>query len=229
MRKPASGGEAGYSMALLIIIFTVLVTMSAASLPMWSKLIQHDREEELISRGWQYAEAIRLFQNRFGRLPITLDELIKTKPRCIRHLYKDPMTDQDFAPIFFLNRPLQRIPGQPAPPPQPVPGLPSGPSGATGPNGEPVTVGGPIIGVHSKSTKKSALVFYGQETYDQWNFTVEMLTNRVNYRGISAGGSGKLELSTRWLGRPLEFGQPPATGLPSQPGMPPPTPPRKPH
>lgn len=84
-------GAAGYSLVVLIMAVTVLNIMLAAALPKWSGMIQRDKEEELISRGWQYAEAIRVFQRRFQRYPLKLEELIKVKPRCIRQLWKDPM------------------------------------------------------------------------------------------------------------------------------------------
>ena len=76
-RRPAAArGEQGYTLAVLIMMATVMSILVGAALPSWSKMIQRDKEEELIARGWQYAEAVRIFQNTFGRLPTTLDELI---------------------------------------------------------------------------------------------------------------------------------------------------------
>ncbi|MBV8200213.1 MAG: type II secretion system protein, partial [Acidobacteria bacterium] len=95
-------GAAGYSLVVLIMAISVLNIMIGAALPKWSEMIQRDKEEELISRGWQYAEAIRVFQHRFQRYPTKLDELIKVKPRCIRQLWKDPMTGSgEWTPIFL--------------------------------------------------------------------------------------------------------------------------------
>jgi type II secretory pathway pseudopilin PulG len=231
--------ESGYTMAVLIIVMTTMITIASASLPMWSKLIQRDNEEELISRGFQYAEAIRLFQKRFGRLPIKLSELLKSEPRCIRQLYKDPMTGKDFVPIY-LNQPTAvPPPGIGASGPSGASG-PTGVSGASGPTGasgssgptgpsgpdedgdEPVQqTAGPIIGVHSASTKQSSLIFFGQQRYDQWLFTYQVLTSTRNRR---------LTLSTRWLGRPGQFmtapgmqpfPTPPPSGLQPQPTSPP--------
>ena len=64
-----------------------------AVLPLWSTQIKREKEDELIFRGLQYAEGIRIFQQRFGRLPLRLQELIEVEPRCIRQLWKDPITD----------------------------------------------------------------------------------------------------------------------------------------
>src|SRR5258708_32266845 len=62
-------GAVGYSLVVVIMLVTVLNIMLAAAMPKWSEMIKRDKEEELISRGFQYAEAIRIFQKRFGRLP----------------------------------------------------------------------------------------------------------------------------------------------------------------
>ena len=90
-RRIRPGG--GYTLVALVIIFTVMTILLAAVLPSWTSMIQRDKEEELVFRGLQYAEAIRVFQVRFGRYPIRLEELIEVRPRCIRQLWKDPMND----------------------------------------------------------------------------------------------------------------------------------------
>jgi hypothetical protein len=81
---------------------------------------------------------------------------------------------------------------------------------------------GPFIGVHSRSTKESILIFNGHDHYDQWQFTVEMLTRGGNGGGAGGGSEGGpggdpaqgmgLQVSTKWLGRPLpKFLQPQGT------------------
>jgi type II secretory pathway pseudopilin PulG len=215
----AKRGQAGYSLAVLIMMATVMSILVAAALPAWSKMIQHDKEEELIARGWQYVEAIRVFQHRFGRYPTTLDELIKAKPRSIRHLYKDPITGEDFAPIF-LNQPLTA-----KPPRTPPASTRKGAGGASedddstrfDPGKPKVVPTGPIIGVHSTSSKESSLLFYGRDHYDQWTFTVQLLTHRLTAPGGgAAAGGGRTEVSVRWLGRPPFNNMMPA-GMPVQP------------
>ena len=84
----------GYSLVALMVIVAVLNIAIAASLPVWSKVIQRQKEGELIFRGLQYAEAIRVFQKRTGRFPTRLEELIEIEPRCIRQLWLDPMNDE---------------------------------------------------------------------------------------------------------------------------------------
>lgn len=222
-----SNPEAGYNLVILMMSLLVLNIMMAAALPKWSHVIRREREEELISRGWQYAEAIRIFQNRFQRLPVRVDELVEVEPRSIRRLWKDPMTEEG---TWVLIPPGTG--GQLNPPPP----NPDGRNGQPGPDGDdageemPDNTGigdkkgttqvGPFIGVHSRSTKESILIFNGRDHYDQWQFTVEMLTQGGNGGmnrpegtpgGNPAQGMG-LQLSTKWLGRPLpKFLQPQGT------------------
>jgi type II secretory pathway pseudopilin PulG len=224
-----AAGTAGYTLVVLIMAVTVLNIMLAAALPMWSEMIKRDKEEELISRGFQYVEAIRVFQKRFQRYPTTLDELIKVKPRCIRQLWKDPMTEDGNWTLIFLGQ-GSPIPGMPDPnaagglnqgsPPGAAlnPGQnPSPPGQGTGnqpgngqpgngldPN-QPVLASGPIVGVRSRSTQKSLLQFFGHEHYNEWEFRIEMLSRPRNFTvpGVMPGAGAGLVLSTRWLGRPM--------------------------
>jgi type II secretory pathway pseudopilin PulG len=228
---PHRRSEAGYNLVILMMMLTVLNIFMAAALPKWSHVIRREREEELISRGFQYAEAIRIFQNRFQRLPVRIEELVEVEPRSIRKLWKDPMTDEGNWVLI--------PPGTGGPALTPQPEGPDGRNGQEGPDGsdsgEPseevpdntgigqkkgTTQVGPFIGVHSRSSKESILIFNGHNRYDQWHFTVEMLTqggsggNRMPPEGAAgnpAQGMG-LQLSTKWLGRPLpRFLQPEGT------------------
>jgi len=234
--KPQRRGEAGYNLVILIIAVTVLNIMLAASLPLWSTAIQREKEEELIFRGLQYAEAIRLFQLRFQRVPNRLEELIEIEPRCIRQLWKDPMTDDGKWRLIFMGQD-QGLPVQaqiPGPDGKPIPGGLEGDQETDGGDGlegdgeddsnfgprkgEEVAVG-PIRGVQSKSGKKSILIFNGRERYDEWQFTVEMLSQGgMPFTGGGVGPGtqvGLPNLSTRWIGRPW----PASLGIP-QGGMP---------
>jgi type II secretory pathway pseudopilin PulG len=133
---------------------------------------QRENEEELIFRGGQYVEGIRLFRARNGRFPLSLDELHKAKPRAMRKEWKDPMTGKaDWRPVFFgqdgqgVTPP---VPGgaatpTPQPTPQATPGL--------GPGGQPQ--GGPIVGVASQSCKDSIRVLDGRSRYCDWKFVFD--------------------------------------------------------
>ena len=222
-------GEAGYNLVVLIMAIAVLTIMLTAMLPLVSQQIRRDKEEELIFRGLQYAEAIRVFQIRYQRLPNKLSELVEVKPRSIRQLWKDPMTDDGKWGLIFQNQgqPLTPSGGQPGQFQRPTPGQQQKP-GENGDQGGPDQTSdqpdqpglqvprqgdtvqvGPIVGVYSKSHKKSILIFNGRERYDEWRFTLDMLngqTINTGSPGVGGGMMGGPVLSTRWLGRPWRFG-----------------------
>jgi type II secretory pathway pseudopilin PulG len=236
---------AGYNLVMLMVLLMVLNIVVAASLPAWSGVIRREREEELIFRGLQYAEAIRVFQNRFQRSPVRLEELIEVEPRSIRQLWKDPMTENG----KWVLIPLQGPPGMQVPP-NGDPGQggredqdengreegfeDDGDSGF-GPKSGEIQIG-PFKGVHSRSGKTSFLLFNGKDRYDEWHFTVELLTGAsgggpvasgpggagvpppVNPNQQQFGGQQPPQMSARWIGRPLpEFLVPrQGTGLPDE-------------
>jgi type II secretory pathway pseudopilin PulG len=211
-------------MVILVMAVTILNIMVAVALPLMSTAIQRQKEEELIFRGFQYAEAIRDFNKKFQRYPVKLTELLEAKPRCIRQLWKDPMTKDGKWGLIFQNQgtPLTVQPPGGAPPTNgpagqqttdlPAPGNDQGPQdgGSNGgidvPKNGDVVATGPIVGVYSKSPKTSHLIFYGHQRYDEWRFTDSLLT------GAPPGGvggapqpGGQVAFSVRWLGRPMQF------------------------
>jgi type II secretory pathway pseudopilin PulG len=172
-----------------MIFVTILMIGLSVGFQVWSNRIQRENEEELIFRGRQYTEAVRLFKLRNGRAPMKLDELTQMgpgKPRCIRHLWKDPMTPPDgkWGLIFENNLrwPLVVVPGtegeaNPVTGTQPPLGgistLPGSsielkPLVTTGPEGEAPQ--GPIAGVFSTSTKESLRSWNGRKHYCEWDF-----------------------------------------------------------
>lgn len=220
-RKPArKRSEAGYNMVMLIVALTVLNIMIAAMMPLMSTEIQREKEEELIFRGFQYAEAIRLFHLRFQHFPTKLDELLEVKPRCIRQLWKEPMAKDGKWGLIFQG---QGVPLHPQNPQNPE-GQQTPNVDPRNPEGQPINDGrdnnglpkqgdevaiGPIIGVYSKSPKESHLVFYGHQRYDEWRFTFDLIPNGGIQRPQIAPGIGNPgqvlapNFSTRWLGRPM--------------------------
>ncbi len=213
-------GEAGYNLVVMMILVTLLNVAVAVSLPLWSTAIQRDREEELISRGMQYVEAIRVFQTRYQRFPVRLEELLEVKPRSIRQLWKDPMTENGKWGLIFQGQggPLIPQPGE-----NTAGGVPMAPEPDQGEGnndgrddsafgvprkGDEVMVG-PIIGVYSKSGKTSIMTFNGKQRYDEWRFTIELLSGQQHFIGggqgvaPTPGGMGGLPPSARWIGRPL--------------------------
>ncbi len=234
-RKQGAGtrkrrAEAGYNLVILMMVVTVLTVMTAVALPMWTAIAQRDREEELIFRGLQYAEAIRIFQRRFGRYPVRLAELYEVKPRSIRQLYQDPITNSDDWGLIFASGPGTALPGQGNQQPgqgpegqQPLQarleddlppegeedgreggsGLPASEGTAFGPlGGKKKAAVGPITGVYSKgAAEKTFKVFFNQESYDQWAFTAELVSGVAN-----APDRPPQVPSAKTLGRPFVAG-----------------------
>lgn len=227
-------------MVVLMVAVTILTTFVAASLPVWTQRIKREKEADLIFRGWQYAEAIRVFQQRHGRYPTRLKELMEVEPRSIRKLWKDPMTDDGTWGLVFQGGGTP--PGGGGQPggedggPNDSGGRSGGPGGAelgggegrrggglqTPRQGEERTVG-PIVGVRSRSEEDSIRVLFGEESYDSWLFTVDKLLEAI--QGQPRGAFGGARTGPRigrveWLGRPFpegiqpQQGQGPAGGQP---------------
>ena len=85
--------ERGYTLVALVVALVVINIAVGAAVHLWSDIGQREKEHELIFRGLQYAEAIRVFQQRFGRQPTSLEELYEVKPRCLRQLWTDPLSE----------------------------------------------------------------------------------------------------------------------------------------
>jgi type II secretory pathway pseudopilin PulG len=181
-------------------IITVMNIGAAIVLPAWSGMIKRDKEEELISRGLQYAEAIRVFQRRTGRLPVQLDELVKVEPRSIRRLWEDPMTGKaDW--VLILEGAPPGTPGGPVPI-DPVTGRPVVPAPGTQTGGpdQPQPVG-PIRGVRSRATGEGFHVFLDQSEYSSWEFRSDLFTR---FR-TAPSENGIPRVSAMTLGRPFRY------------------------
>ena len=173
----------GYTLVAAVVLVTVATILVAAALPTWTSAIQRDKEEELIFRGMQYAEAIRVFQIRFGRYPIRLEELTKVTPRCIRQLWKDPMTKTGEWGLIYAQGAggRQRAGGRQGgvapdrPQAGPVAGG-SGPSQLGGGQGgrRSARAVAPILGVHSMSSEKAIKQFAGGANHSDWLFTADL-------------------------------------------------------
>lgn len=174
-------GARGYTLVALIVGMTIMAVMIAAVLPLASSQAQRDKEEELIFRGIQYAEGVRNFRRRYGRYPNTLKEMFEIRPRTLRKLWKDPMTNSETWGLITATTgvPLPgttspRPPGggamptpAPAPTPEPTPGF----------GAPPRTAAGPIAGVYSLSKKKAFRLFDGRDVYNEWRFTEQTILN----------------------------------------------------
>jgi type II secretory pathway pseudopilin PulG len=154
--------ERGFTMVAVIVIMAIMAIFLTVAVETVSFQQRREKEEELIFRGNQIVEAIRLFRARNGRFPLALDELVKAKPRVLRKVWADPITGKpDWEPVFFGEEGTNvGAGGKGTAPPQPTPG----PTPAAG------AKTGPIIGVHSRSCADSIKVFEGRTRYCEWKF-----------------------------------------------------------
>jgi type II secretory pathway pseudopilin PulG len=172
--------ERGYAMAALLVSLAVMSVMMSMALPVWSQAARRGREAELVFRGEQYARAVELYQRQFaGAFPPDFETLVEQ--RFLRRLYKDPMTEDGvFQPIYQVQAAAAQ--GAPA-----TAARPGETTGGGGPAGVTTSVGlrgsfgelvqgpgggaqGGVVGVVSKSTDASIMLYNGRSKYNEWAF-----------------------------------------------------------
>jgi type II secretory pathway pseudopilin PulG len=193
-------------MAALLAMAAVMLIGLAAAAPSWRYVMQNDREQELLFRGGQIADAIQRYQKRNGgALPPSLEVLVKG--RFLRKTYKDPMTKKG---EWRLVRQGQAValgatggdrPGVTTTTTTTTT-LPA--RTATGPS----AVGG-FIGVSSTSQDKSLRLFNGRQRYDEWLFVAGQ-PRIIGRRVTPPGGPGA-------PGRQAPSASPAPTTVPSAP------------
>jgi type II secretory pathway pseudopilin PulG len=177
-------------MVTLLVAMGVMAVMLSVALPMWETANRREREAELVFRGEQYIQAIRLFQRRYaGTFPPSLDVLLEQ--RFLRRRYKDPVTHRDFRVLHagIEATPMGARSGEPRR---------TGPEQVTTPLGPeasgPAVLGrGGIIGVVSTSTRTSLRRYNGRGRYDEWTFVATDATTQATATGVT--------LTTPTLGR----------------------------
>src|SRR5690242_9878628 len=91
-----SAREKGYILLSLMLLMTLMMIALTVEAPRIAQQIKREKEEELIHRGNEYRSAIKKFFRKFGRYPMSLDQLENTNNmRFLRKRYKDPFTGKD--------------------------------------------------------------------------------------------------------------------------------------
>jgi type II secretory pathway pseudopilin PulG len=226
-------------MAVLLISMSVMAIMMTAVLPTWKQLSRREKEAELVFRGEQYARAIQLFQMKAGpgTLPPTIDILVEQ--RFLRKKFKDPITNDDFAPIVQVAgatgsatpgvAPAGRQGGaaQPAPAAAGQRGTPGAQPGTT----PGAAASGGIMGVTSKSKEQSIRLYKGRNHYNEWQFLPVVRVAAPGAGGAAApgqrGGAQGGQRGAPGTATPTPFGtgrrggQPPGPNAPNNPNLPP--------
>lgn len=153
--RSSQSDSGGFALVVLIVVMAMTAIWMSASLPAWKHNATREKEAELVFRGQQYVRALNLYQRKFGpgAAPQSFDQLYDAK--LLRKKYKDPITDDDFLPLYRGGTPGQQ--GQPA----------SGQQQPAGPG-----QGGVLMGVQSKSTGSSIMVYNGATHYNEWVFVM---------------------------------------------------------
>ncbi len=175
---------------MVIMVVAVMAILMAAAVQLASFEMQREREAELIFRGQQYVEGIRLYRQKYGR--------------------KDPITDSEEWGIVFLGQEGQELGGATGRGPRPSPTrTPVFTTRGPG-SGEKV---GPIIGVHSLSGRTAIKVYEGRTKYNEWKFVFKEGDDAGTGPG-GGGGSGGSEEPTdpdqQWP--PFGYPTPPPPG-----------------
>jgi type II secretory pathway pseudopilin PulG len=96
MSRRRKGRESGFALLWVLAAAAIIAIMLYAEMPRVAFEGQRIKEGDLIARGEQYRRAIKLFFNRFGRYPPSIEALENTNNiRFLRRRYKDPMTGKD--------------------------------------------------------------------------------------------------------------------------------------
>ena len=223
-------------MAALLVGLSVMAVLMGVALPVWNKQAQREREAEYLFRAHEYARGILKFQRKAGpgTLPPTLDLLVEQ--RFVRRKYKDPLSGQDFQPVYQTAAPIGGSGGAAggfgATPPggtgaaggtTPTGGFGGGTStqqtGGTSTTGQTAAMpGAPVIGVVSKSKATSIKIWNGRTRYDQWAVTYQDvrpgkglppdILQAINQAGAQPGQPG----AAGGFGQPAQGGQNPFGG-----------------
>jgi type II secretory pathway pseudopilin PulG len=148
----------------MLLMALMLIALSIEA-PRIRQQIKREKEEELIHRAREYTTAIRRFYRKFGRYPLTIEQLENTNNfRFLRKRYKDPMTGKDDWRLIHQGEAILKVPGsggalsvngpqgggntfgnpgfsQPTPSPTPSP-TPQGPGGDNSSNASGSPAGG---------------------------------------------------------------------------------------
>lgn len=215
-RRAHRPSEAGFTLAALIVVCTIIMVFVAYTVPpMWSKVVQRDRDRQTLFVMKQYARAIRTFQEKHGgTTPVSLDQLKEARsPRVMRGTtgeWLDPLTgkvDWILVPPSAIQNPGQQVTGSgnPSEPnwnpsannPSARPVDPNGTANApqqSQPNASPKDYIGPFVGVRPNVEGQSYLVVKGSDRYEDWIYTTEDLKNEINAAilGIQQPGEGQV-------------------------------------
>lgn len=201
-RTRSSEAEAGFTLAALIVILTIMAIIIAYTVPtQWSLVMRRERERQTIFLMKQFARGIENWQRKHQGLPVSLEQLQEARqPRMLRGNGKwaMPLTGKDDDWILVPPTAIQPAgTGGPVIPPggngnigsrvgvgagagqtpqQAAPGQPGAPS-KLNPEASPKDYVGPFVAVRPNAKGPALIEFNGSEDYSQWVYTLQDLQN----------------------------------------------------
>lgn len=171
-RPSPAHAQGGYALVALLAAVTLMLITMGVGVPAWKYVVKNEREQELIFRGGQIADAIGRYQRKNANaLPTSIEQLVQG--RYLRKAFTDPMTKDGEWRLLRQGEAL--LPGTAAPGTRPGPS----PSASATPRGPTPRLGGgaglsvgPFLGVASRSTDNGLRLFNGRERYSEWLFVV---------------------------------------------------------
>lgn len=199
----------GYNLVMLMVLVSVMNVLLAKAMPMWSHVIQREKEKEMLFRALQYAEATRVYKNRYGTWPQQLKDLAEDKGqgRAIRQLWNNPLVaDEPFGSEGDGWEPLFASQPDPCSVPEET-GLDT-----PKPSDRAVQRVGPIVGVCSR-VRPEILA----REIPNWQFTSDLINQSV-YTNTTTGAV--FPLNSADIGRtfPGVANMPGPDGTPSNDG-----------
>jgi type II secretory pathway pseudopilin PulG len=184
-RGAAPGSQHGFSLVAVMAAIAIMTIMMGAAVPSWRYVMKNMREEELLFRGMQIADAVERYQRKHGGAPPnSIDDLVKGK--FLRKAFTDPFAKDgkwrllrpgEAGGMRFRARNRGKERG--------------GPGGEVGGERFSAVAGmGGFVGVASTHQDEAFRIFNGQTKYDEWFFVAGQPRILGKARTFGMGGQG---------------------------------------
>ena len=198
-RTTSSDDEAGYTLAALLVVLTIISIVIAFTVPeQWSMIMRREREKQTLFLMKQFARGIANWERKHQSLPVSLEQLQKARdPRMLRGPEKliCPLTGRENDWIMVPPNAIEAqaggpVQGQPGvgvgrpPQQQQQPGAMAPPS-KLNPEASPKDYVGPFVAVRPNAKGRSMLTLKGAEDYSQWVYTLQDLKNEIQMQQLA--------------------------------------------
>ena len=192
--------EAGYTLAALLVVLTIISLVVAYTVPeQWSKIMRREREKQTIFLMKQFARGIYNWERKHQALPVSLEQLQKARdPRMLRGTEEliCPLTGREDDWIMVPPNAIEAQAGGAAlqggqqgvgvgrganPQQQAASMTPS----KLNPEASPKDYVGPFVAVRPNAKGASLMSLKGAEDYGQWVYTLQDLKNEIQMQQLA--------------------------------------------